>query len=242
MPRHETLTIASRGLAEQRTINVYTPPGYATTRRAFPVVYMPDGGLAEDFPHIVTTLDSLILRKRIRPVLVVGIENTERRRDLTGPTVVTSDSAIAPRVGGSAAFRSFIRDELMPEIRKRYRCTDETTIVGESLAGLFILETLLLEPTLFHRYIALSPSLWWNRGELVRDAERRINAVGGAKRVLFLAVANEPWIADEVAQLTALLKAQAPRTLTWYYEPRPDLEHSSIFRAVAPGAFARVLK
>ena len=242
IPRHETFTIESRGLAERRTINVYTPPGYATAGRAFPILYMPDGGLAEDFPHIVATIDSLVRLERIRPILVVGIENTQRRRDLTGPTIIRTDSAIAPRVGGSAAFRDFIRDELMPEIRRWYRCSEETAIVGESLAGLFVVETLLLEPTLFRRYIALSPSLWWNGGELLRVGPDRLAALSDSKRTLYLAAANEPGIARETARLSALLKAHAPPALTWYYRPRPDLHHGTIFRGVAPGAFVKVLK
>ena len=242
VPRHETFTIVSRRLTERRTINVYTPPGYAASRESFPVLYMPDGGLAEDFPHVVNTVDSLMRLRVIRPVIVVGIENTERRRDLTGPTTVKSDSEIAPRVGGSARFRSFIRDELMPEVRKRYRCTDETTIVGESLAGLFVLETMLLEPTLFRRYIALSPSLWWNGEALVGSAQLRLGALAGSPRTLYLAEANEAGIREGTAQLAAILKAHAPPALTWYYVPRPDLEHSTIFRGVAPGAFAKVLK
>ena len=242
IPAHETFTIDSRGLAERRTINVYTPPGYATAGRAFPVLYMPDGGLAEDFPHVVNTIDSLIRLERIRPVVVVGIENTERRRDLTGPTTVKSDSAIAPRVGGSAAFRAFLRDELMPEVNKRYRTTGETTIVGESLAGLFIVETLLLEPTLFRRYIALDPSVWWNRGELVGTAEGRMAALADSARTLFLSTSKEPGTTVGITRLAETLKAHAPRALTWSYEPRPDTEHSTIFRAVAPGAFAKVLK
>lgn len=242
VPKHETLTIISRRLGERRTINIYAPPGYATAGEAYPVLYMPDGGLAEDFPHVVNTIDSLIRLKRIRPVLVVGIENTERRRDLTGPTTVKSDSAIAPRVGGSATFRAFIRDELMPEVRTRYRCTDETTIVGESLAGLFVVETMLIEPTLFRRYIALSPSLWWNGVELARTAERRMSSLAGSARVLYLAEANESGIREGTAQLAAILKAHAPPALTWYYEPRQDLAHDTIFRGVAPGAFAKVLR
>jgi len=242
IPVHETFTIESRGLAERRTINVYTPPGYGSSGRAFPVLYMPDGGLAEDFPHVVNTIDSLIRIERIRPVVVVGIENTERRRDVTGPTTVKSDSAIAPRVGGSAAFRAFIRDELIPEVKQRYRCTDEMTIVGESLAGLFIVETLLLEPALFRRYVVLSPSLWWNGGELVRTAERRLGALAGMERTLYLAEANESGIREGTAQLVAVLKAHAPPALTWYYEPRPDLTHATIFRGASPGAFAKLLK
>lgn len=242
VPPHESFSIDSRAVAEQRPIHVYTPPGYGVGSAAFPVVYMLDGGLEEDFPHVVNTIDSLIALKVIRPVLVVGIENTQRRRDLTGPTSVASDSAIAPRVGGSAAFRRFIRDELMPEIRRRYRCTDETTIVGESLAGLFIVETLLLEPSLFHKYIALSPSVWWNRRELVRTSGARLAAAAGLERSLYLSSANEAEIADGAAALSAALASSAPPGLTWDYLPRPDLEHNTIFRAVAPGAFAKLLK
>ena len=151
-PAHETFTVESRAIGERRVINVYTPPGYERAgRTAFPVLYMPDGGDGGGLPARGEHHRFPIARGAIRPVIVVGIENTERRRDLTGPTAVASDSAIAPRVGGSAAFRRFIRDELIPAVRSRYRCSDETAIVGESLAGLFVVETLLLEPTLFRR-------------------------------------------------------------------------------------------
>jgi len=241
-PRHVTFTLASRATNEPRVINVYTPPGYERERgTAYPVVYMPDGGMEEDFPHIANTIDSLIALREIAPVLVVGIENTERRRDMTGPTTVASDSTIAPRVGGSAAFRRFIRDELMPEIGRRYRVTDETTIVGESLVGLFIVETFLHEPALFRRYIALDPSVWWNGGELVRTAQQRLGGLAGLERTLFLTTSREPSTAEGTAALAAMLRAQAPAGLTLYHEPRPDLEHGTIYRAAIPAAFVKVL-
>jgi predicted alpha/beta superfamily hydrolase len=242
IPLHSSFTMDSRTLAEHRVVNVYTPPGYAASGDSLPVLYMLDGGLAEDFPHVVNTIDSLIELRQIGPVIVVGIENTERRRDLTGPTTVAQDSTIAPHVGGSAAFRTFIRTELMPEVKRRYRTRDETSIVGESLAGLFIVETFLLEPELFHRYIALDPSLWWNGGALVAEAGARLNRTVAGHRTLFLASASEPTIVEPTARLVDLLKAQHPVWLSWEYEPRPDLEHSTIFRAVAPGAFVKVLR
>ena len=92
VPSHDTLMLPSRALAETRQINVHTPAGYASSDTShFPVLYMPDGGLDEDFPHIVHTVDSLIDLGVIRPVIVVGVPNTQRRRDLTGPTRVASD-------------------------------------------------------------------------------------------------------------------------------------------------------
>jgi len=168
VPPHQTFTVDSRVLGETRRINLYTPPGYERSRDArYPVLYMPDGGMEEDFPHVANDVDVAIRAGEMRPVIVVGIENTERRRDMTGPTEVEEDRKIAPRVGGSAAFRAFIRDELMPEIGRRVRGNGQTAIVGESLAGLFVVETFLLEPALFDTYIALSPSLWWNAQALV---------------------------------------------------------------------------
>ena len=242
IPRHAAFTIDSRALAERRTINVYTPATYANGGTPLPVLYMPDGGLAEDFPHVVNTIDSLIALGVIRPVIVVGIENTQRRRDLTGPTSVASDSTIAARVGGSAAFRRFVREELMPEVRRRYRCSGETSIVGESLAGLFVVETFLLEPELFDRYIAFSPSVWWNGGALLGTARQGAGRHGRARRVLFLSAANEEQISDGTALLAVTLRTQSPRSLELVYEPRPDLEHGTIFRGMAPTAFARVLR
>src|SRR5262249_39297306 len=137
-----------------------------------PVLYMPDGGMAEDFLHVAGLVQVSVGNGTMRPFLLVGIENTQRRRDVTGPTENEEDKKIAPRVGGSAAFRSFIRQELMPQVKTRYRTTNETAIVGESLAGLFVVETFLKEPDLFDIYIAFDPSLWWNNQKLVNDAAK----------------------------------------------------------------------
>ena len=243
VPRHDTLRITSRALGETRLINVHMPPGYqASSVARFPVLYMPDGGLDEDFPHIVHTVDSLIALGEIRPVIVVGIPNTERRRDLTGPTHLASDSAIAKHVGGSAAFRRFIRDELIPMIQRSYRTTRERAIVGESLAGLFVVETFLLEPALFDHYVALDPSVWWNGGAIVSSATARLAAFDSAPRTLYLASSSVADIASGTARLAARLRATPVRNLTWEYLPRPDLTHDTIFRGVGPAALARALR
>ena len=175
----ETFTIQSKTLGETRRINVYLPPQYTDSPSVrLPVLYMPDGGAAEDFFHVAGLVQVSTGNGTMRPFILVGIENTQRRRDLTGPTENPEDRKIAPRVSGSAAFRSFIRTELMPVIRSRYRTTQETAIIGESLAGLFIVETFFLEPDLFDTYIAFDPSLWWNNEELLKRAAERLPAAG----------------------------------------------------------------
>ncbi|MFY2561314.1 alpha/beta hydrolase [Corallococcus terminator] len=243
VPAHQTFTLASATLKEVRHITVYTPPGYdAATDTRFPVLYMPDGGLQEDFPHVASAVDAAIRAGELRPMLVVGIENTVRRRDMTGPTTVATDKEIAPITGGSDAFRAFIRDELMPEVRRRYRVTEERAIIGESLAGLFIVETFFLEPDLFGTYLALSPSIWWNAESLVRQAGERLAARAALRAELYVSSANEvDDIVPAVARLQEVLRASAPVGLKWEVEPRPDLRHDNIYRSTAPAVLRKWL-
>lgn len=106
----ETFTLRSKVLGETRRINVYLPPGYAESAdQRLAVLYMPDGGLAEDFLHVAGLVQVLVGNNTMRPFVLVGIENTERRRDLSGPTRNEEDKKIAPRVGGSATFRAVFR-------------------------------------------------------------------------------------------------------------------------------------
>ena len=242
VPPHTTFTIASAILGEERVINVFLPPAAAGSTTALPVVYMPDGGVQEDFPHIANTLAELVAAGEIAPVILVGIENTARRRDLTGPTTVESDRRIAPVVGGSAAFRAFIAEELMPAVAARYRVTDDRTIIGESAAALFIVETFFLQPDLFDRWIAISPALWWNDHELSRRAAVRLAERRTGPQRLYLTCADETDIVPWVEELAAALRTAAPADLAWTYDPRPQEKHTTIFRATKADGFRAVLR
>lgn len=233
-----TFTLPSHVLDETRRINVYRPQASGLADDAsLPVLYMPDGGIGEDFLHIAGLLQVSVGNGTMRPMLLVGIENTERRRDMTGPTDDPEDRKIAPRVGGAAAFRNFLRDELFPEIARRYPVTAERAIVGESAAALFVVETLLTEPTLFDTYIAFDPSLWWNRGRMVDEADKRIAAVGALPRQLYLATSSESDISRLTVRLAGALQQHAPPTLRWHYRPMPEEQHATIYHPAALQAF-----
>ncbi len=240
----ETFTIPSKILAETRRINVYLPAGYeADKEMRFPVLYMPDGGIGEDFLHVAGLVQVGAGNGTMRPMILVGIENTERRRDMTGPTDDPEDRKIAPRVGGSAAFRDFLGKELMPEIRARYRTTEETAIVGESLAGLFIVETFLLAPGMFDTYIAFDPSLWWNREDLVRQAKSRLAAMKGSKQaMLYLATSDEKGIVAPTERLVETLKIASPPNVRWTYSPLSAETHGTIYHPAALQAFRALFK
>lgn len=239
----ETFTINSKILSETRRINVYMPPGYTESPDArLPILYMPDGGIAEDFLHVAGLVQVSVGNGTMRPFLLVGIENTERRRDMTGPTESENDKKIAPRVGGSGAFRRFIRDELMPQVKKRYRTTDETAIVGESLVGLFVVETFLLEPDLFGSYIAFDPSLWWNDQKLVKDAGERLRARPKLAKTLYFASSGDDLRIGATQRLDDALGKNALAGMRWHYEQMPDEKHSTIYHPAALRAFRAVFK
>ena len=238
----DTFTIQSTALGEQRRINVYLPELYnATPTTRLPVLYMPDGGIGEDFLHVAGLLQVLIGNESMRPFILVGIENTQRRRDLTGPTMSADDKKIAPKVGESAAFRAFIRTELMPAITARYRTTNETAIMGESLAGLFVVETLLLEPTLFDTYVAFDPSVWWNDGGLVKTAPAQLRAIGNQPKTLYVASSSDDH-GDMIKAFADVLKRSAPQSLTWHYRPMPEETHATIYHPAALQALRVLFK
>ncbi len=236
VPAHDEIKLASAVLKETRHINVLLPKRYSTTDSHYPVLYMLDGGLEEDFSHVAGSIEKLVEMQQIAPLILVGIENTERRRDLTGPTSSASDREIAPRVGGSAEFRTFIREELMPEIQKRYRCSQEDAVIGESLAGLFVVETLLIEPKLFDRYIAFDPSLWWNNHQLVDSAEKSLKSMDTTPRHFWFASSATEGIAEHAKQLATVMHQSQPESLRWKFEDHPSEQHSTIFRATKESA------
>ncbi|MDB5234591.1 MAG: esterase [Hymenobacter sp.] len=239
----QTFTLPSKALGETRRINVYLPAGYAeSTTMQLPVLYMPDGGMQEDFLHVAGLVQVLVGNGSMRPFILVGIENTARRRDLTGPTTNAEDKKIAPKVSGSAAFRQFIRTELMPAVKQRYRTTAETAIVGESLAGLFVVETLLLEPDLFDTYLAFDPSLWWNNEQLANQAGTLLQAQAGKPKTLYLATGSDAGNAASIARLTKALGSKTGRTITWHYEPMPQETHATIYHPAALKGFREVFK
>jgi predicted alpha/beta superfamily hydrolase len=239
----DTFTIESKTLGEVRRINVYLPPAYAdSTNLRLPVLYLPDGGIGEDFLHVAGLVEVSVGNGTMRPFLLVGIENTQRRRDLTGSTENPSDKKIAPHVGGSASFRDFIRSELMPLVNARYRTTDETAVMGESLAGLFVVETLFADPDLFDTYIAFDPSLWWNNKALATRTGLPSFAAGHHPKTLYLASSNEKELALLTKRLAERLREGAPPTLSVYYDPMPGETHATIYRPAALKAVRRLFK
>jgi len=94
---------------------------------------------------------------------------------------------------------------------------------------------------MFDHYVAIDPSLWWNSYALTDAAPSYIANLGTAPRTFYIASADSKEISGASAKIVAALRS-APTNIRVTYEPRKDLTHATIFRAVGPGALANALK
>ncbi|MES2761895.1 MAG: alpha/beta hydrolase-fold protein [Bacteroidota bacterium] len=162
--------IQSKELNENRILNIYLPEGYdPKDTMKYSVIYLLDGSSDEDFIHVCGLVQfySFEWINQLPKSIVVGIASVDRRRDFTFPTNIEEDKKRYPTTGHSDKFISFIEKELQPYIQARYKINKSKTIIGQSLGGLLATEILFKKPSLFNKYIIISPSLWWNNGSLL---------------------------------------------------------------------------
>jgi predicted alpha/beta superfamily hydrolase len=188
--------IESENLDEKRDIWVNLPESAkekSNSNRKYPVVYLLDGDA--HFYSVTGMIRqlSVVNGNTICPeMIVVGIPNTDRFRDLS-PThvdVIFGDSSMARSSGGGEYFLDFLEQELIPHIEKNYPASTYRTFIGHSLGGLTVAHTLLNRPELFQNYVALDPSLWWNDQALVKAADSILSQKNFEQKTLYLGVAN----------------------------------------------------
>lgn len=213
----ERFHIEAEGYAQPFRIDVALPAAPIAPGQRLPVIYVLDGNwsfaIAAQIARALT-----IGPDGMPPAIIVGIgyaidgpagfgaTAALRYRDLTHgvdethiammremiPPALWPDGA---PVGESARFSRFIEEQLKPFIEERYPVdTSNQTLLGVSLGGLLVLRTLFTAPASFQRYVAISPSIWWNCCELL-DAETRAVAEGNVAGRLFMGVGS-----DEQAQ------------------------------------------
>lgn len=163
----EVRNLNSKILNENRILNIYQPPGYDTSKTDYPVLYVLDGSLNEDFIHILGLVQFLNLYELMPHTIVVGISNIDRKRDFTFPTTIDQDKLDFPTTGGSEKFIRFLKEEALPYIDLHYRTNKNKTIIGQSLGGLLATEILFKHSELFNQYLIVSPSLWWDKESLL---------------------------------------------------------------------------
>jgi uncharacterized protein len=218
MPKSPPVTLAgtathrlkSAHLDDELRIEVSLPLEYDDTTRQYPVVYLLDGYWY--FPLVSQALRLLEMDEELQPVIVVGIgyepgelshaqENVRvthlRCRDLT-PTLDPSDwwraaagrpLGIGVETGHADEFLRVIETEIKPLVARHYRASRAGgTLAGFSFGGLFALHVLFRHTELFDRYVAGSPSLWWDGGVMFESEAEYAATHPDLEKALFLSM------------------------------------------------------
>lgn len=232
-PAPQRVVIHSNILNEDRVIWVRMPNAARQAKGRYAVLYLMDGD--SQINEVGGTIDFLTGENRMPPLIVVGIANTDRVRDLT-PThggMRNDDGTLelSPTSGGGDKFLDFIERELVPEIERRYPTQPYRVFAGHSLGGLMVIHALITRPNLFNAYLAASPSLQWDDAHTLHQAQQFFAKQEELKKTLFFSLANEgntdnP-MGDAFQQLQKTLKAGAPKEFVWNAARYPDEDHSS---------------
>lgn len=224
------LRLHSSILNEDRTLNIYLPEGYHADS-SYPVIYLLDGGADEDFIHVagLVQFNTFEWINRIPKSIVVGIANTNRKRDFTFPTTIEHDKKMVPVNGGSAEFISFIEKELQPFVNNKYKTNGAKTLIGQSLGGLLATEILFTKPGLFDKYIIISPSLWWDDGSMLK---RSLPLISSAAAV-YIGVGKEGSfdgkhvMEEDAKKLAEKIRTANLKNVNVYFDYLPEEDHAT---------------
>lgn len=224
------LVLKSTVLGEERVVLVRTPAGYETNKVSYPVLYMTDGDA--HMGHTSSTIEFLTQNGRIPDLIVVGVTNTDRTRDLT--PVKSTDKTPGgelrfPSSGGADNFLKFFETELIPEIEREYRVQPYRVFAGHSLGGLFAIHAMISKPGLFNSYIAVSPSLQWENSAELKRATDYLKNQKEMKVTLFVSIGNEPGaIGADFDSFKKLLSQTSIKGFEWQAERMTDEDHGSV--------------
>lgn len=219
---------------KERSIYVYLPPNYQSSKQSYPVVYMHDGQNLFDPSRAYmgqtwnaqNTLNYYIQRKLMEPVIVVAIDTTpERVWELT-PT----NDAEYGKGGGASTYLKMMTEHLIPEVEKSFRAktsANDRAIIGSSLGGLISIYSLINNPGVFNKVAALSPSTWWDE-RVILDllSQNQLNAV----KIWIDCGTKEVQICEDLLPLRDTLIQSAPAALI-KTRIEQNADHSEIYWA-----------
>ena len=211
-------------LGSEYPLVIYLPGGYERSNERYPLLILLDGD--GHFHHATGVVDFLVANQRIPPMIVIGVGNRDRTRDLTPPT---REPQFQGRTGGADRFLRFLGEELIPYLDQTNRTLDYRVLVGHSFGGLFALHALATRPDVFNGYIAISPSTWWDGQALVQSLPGFLAQHRDLRASLYMTTGNEGGeMLTSAQRIAEILKRDAPATLQWQFHHMPAESHGSI--------------
>lgn len=182
---------SSNTLMENREYWISLPDSYnapLSSYKRYPLLILLDGNV--HFKAITGTVNymssDLYRNRKIPEMIIVGLQNVDRRRDYTPDKIITVRENNS---GGGEQFLRFLEEELIPELDQKYRTAPYRILFGHSLGGLLATHAYMKEKTLFNSFIAIDPSFGtWDAATM----DKKLDALTehSFDRYIYLATAN----------------------------------------------------
>lgn len=229
----ETASIYSKILDEDRMLEIHLPKDYRKSDKTYPVLYLLDSYY--HFNHTVGTVQFLQLNKLIPELIIVGIRNTNRNRDLSPDSSKLSkeEQDRMGTTGKADNFLAFFENELIPFIDNNYKAAQYKIIAGHSRGGLLNVYTFFKKPNLFNAYLTISPSLWYPNSLISKQLSNGISIPAELSTTFYMTLANENKgkMRGNVLKLSGEFKnyinTHKDTHLRFKYEPMPKESHGS---------------
>lgn len=178
--------IDSNILAEKRELLIHLPVGHDPSQ-SYPVMYVLDGS-SQDF-RIASIAEILNRAGIVEKMIIVGIPNTDRNRDLT-PHYILQDTD-GEIFGKGDEFLSFISDEVIPFIESKYAVNEYRMLAGHSRAGLFAFYAYLEQPETFDALFCFSPAFWRDDSIILEKAKTFYSSTIRENPYIFMSLGTE---------------------------------------------------
>lgn len=202
----EIRKLHSRVLEEDRLLFVGLPDDYDSTKTEYPVFYKLDGD-KKSFAKTLSELKELRDAKQIPPMILVGIPNTDRDRDMLPVAIPGRRNS-----GGSHNFLRFAREEMIPFIEQNYRGSDFSIIMGTSNTALFAVYTFINQPSTFDAYLVSSPMIGHSPELVETTTEKLLSQDLQLDNSLYIIYGDQdsPKVIDSVPVFLKQLRANMP--------------------------------
>jgi predicted alpha/beta superfamily hydrolase/Flp pilus assembly protein TadD len=227
--------IHSQILDEDRLLFVHLPREYEDTQLAYPVLYLLYVDIYNYFADAAIITEKLGGTGEIPPVIIIGVANTHRYRDLL-PVETRGRSG----TGKAENFLRFLEEELIPHVDKTYRTKNFRILAGPQAAAVFSLYALITKPGLFNAFLSENPFMNpENAAFLYPKAEQFFKTTESMKSFVYIKCeTNErPQDLEYAEKLAQLLESEKPEGFRYKVEFR---EPSGYF--ITPMPFEKGLR
>ena len=239
----KSIKINSKVLDEERTLYISTPTDYANSEESYPVMYVLDGyigviGLVNNLSSIslcpemiVVVIEQIIPGKDLfpsNPKYMKGLhpakpwynKKEDNELELTPPCEIC---------GQADKYLSFIETELIPFVDKNYRTLPYRICSGHSMGGLCVTHAFLSHTSMFTAYIALSPSLYWDDGLLLRTEEEKLAGKNLKYKQFYFSIGGRegPSTIGDAHEFAKTLKLKVSTDLRWKLDYMENEDHGS---------------